>query len=159
ARIAARRATAMERRAVRQAAGELTADGSVQLIHRPGTRTLAWSWTGRRLVPATVPGQPVAGVEDELDAELVALLEAEHAAGPGPAGTGKTPSAESAVAAGEADDGTTDADAAELADEVDTVREAIAAGVLPDPPPRRRVQALLRIRASRAQQVVRALRD
>ena len=143
ARIAARRVTAMERRAVRQAAGEVDADGSVRLVYRPGTVRLSRGWTGRsRLVPTVVPGRPVEPAVDEVDAELQALLDEVSE----PAGTAKTPSSEAV-------EGTTEV-ARELAAQV---RQAITAGELPAKPSRRKVQALLGVRASTAQDVIRVL--
>ncbi|MDR7304720.1 DUF2637 domain-containing protein, partial [Haloactinomyces albus] len=56
-RLAARRVTRMERVALRQAVGELGTDGTVSLLHQPGTVTLARAWTGRtRLDRRAVPG-------------------------------------------------------------------------------------------------------
>jgi len=143
ARIAARRVTAMERKAVRQAAGEVSGDGSVHLVYRPGTVALQRGWTGRTLVPATVPGRPVTPVADEFDAELAALLgEASE-----PVGTAETASDESGEGTAEV--------ARELAVQV---RRAIQAGELSAKPSRRKVQALLGVRASTAQDVIRVLR-
>lgn len=144
ARIAARRVTAMERRAVRQAAGEVEADGSVRLVYRPGTVTLSRGWTGRsRLVPTMVPGRPVEPAVDELDAELAALIEGASE----PPGTAETPPEETGS-------GTTD----EVEALAEQIRKAIEDNELPAAPSRRQIQARLRIRASRAQDVYRALR-
>ena len=148
ARIAARRVTAMQRAATRRAVGELAADGSVQLVHQPGPVTLARNRFGllRRLVPATAPGRAV-GPVDELDEELRALISEQ---GSEPAGTAKTlPNPEQA--------GTRQLDAA-TAELLTEIRRAVAAGELPSPPSRRKVQNHLGVRAMTAQTVLRALR-
>ncbi|SDY63412.1 hypothetical protein SAMN05216215_103158 [Saccharopolyspora shandongensis] len=145
-RIAARRVTRMQRAAVRRAVGELAADGTVRLLHAPGTVTMRGRLRSR-LVPATVPGLLPAAVDTEFDAELRALLnEAQE-----PAGT-----AETADAPGlEGTNGTHP----DLLPHLTRVRQAITAGQLPARPSRRKVQAFLGIRAETAQDVIRALRD
>ena len=147
-RIAARRVTAMQRAATRRAVGELDAEGAVRLVHQPGPVALSRGWFGRRrLVPAPVPGRAV-GPVDELDAELAELV---AEAGSEPAGTAKTPVEDEPA-------GTSGLDA-ETAEHVAEVYRAIAAGELPSPPSRRKVQTHLGVRAMTAQAVLRALRD
>ena len=148
ARIAARRVTRLERAAVRQAAAELDSTGAVQLRFAPGVVTLARTrfGLGRRMVPMSVPGLAVSGAEDELDAELRALLdEAEE-----PAGTAQT-------TAENPESGTSDLDP-DIAEHVAEIRRAVADRELPAKPSRRKVQQHLGIRALTAQTVMKALR-
>ena len=148
ARRAARRVARMERAAVHQSVGELDATGHVQLRFAPGVVSLARGrfGVGRRLVPAAVPGLPVPGAEDELDAELRALLDQ---AGE-PAGTAET--------GPENPESGTAESAPEIAEHVAEIRRAIRDGELPSKPSRRKVQQHLGIRALTAQTVMKALR-
>lgn len=146
-RIAQRRITRMERAAVRTAVGELATDGTVRLLYRPGVVTLRRCWLGsRKLVPTAVPGLATSTVEDELDAELRALLDAASE----PAGTAQTPAADPGAGTSESDPS--------IAEHVAVIRQAIRDGQLPSKPSRRRVQKLLNIRAETAQKIVSALR-
>ncbi|MGJ7908700.1 DUF2637 domain-containing protein [Actinopolyspora sp. H202] len=158
ARISQRRRVRMERDAVRRSVGELGADGSIRLRHAPGTVTLGRGPLGaRRLRDAVVPGLPPNGSQrseetdpgEQLAAEIGRWLSGESAPSE-PAGTAKTDSATSTAS----DSGTTD----ELSELVARTRRAIEAGELNPRPSRRAVQRHLGIRATTAQEVLRALR-
>jgi hypothetical protein len=76
-----RRVRRYERAALRRAVARIDTAGTVSLIVSPGVYTLA----GRgRLDRASVPGLPVASIEDEVDRELAALLAGSSPTGSSP---------------------------------------------------------------------------
>ncbi|QFZ17554.1 DUF2637 domain-containing protein [Saccharothrix syringae] len=152
-RQAARRVLAVRRAALRQAVAELAADGTATLVHRPGTVALRRRAGRTRLVPATVPGLPVAPVADGLGDELAAEVAAFLAAVPADAGNagnrpGKAETSPEGVPA-EA--------AGKVAEHLSRVRAAIADGRLPAAPSQAAVRRFLRCRAEHAALVHRAL--
>ncbi|WP_017973739.1 DUF2637 domain-containing protein [Actinopolyspora halophila] len=158
ARIAQRRRVRMERAAVRRSVGELAEDGTIRLRHSPGTVTLRRSrFGGHRLRDAVVPGLTPSGSRksdephtgEQLAVEIGRWLSGESTSSE-PAGTAKTGSGDPAVP----EAGTND----ELAELVIRARQAIEAGELNPRPSRRAVQRHLGIRATTAQEVLRALR-
>ncbi|ROP40723.1 DUF2637 domain-containing protein [Saccharothrix texasensis] len=149
-RRAARRVLAVRRAALRQAVAELAADGTATLVHRPGVVALRRRVGRARLVPATVPGLPVAPAGDVLGDDLAAEVAAYLAAVPAADGNAGNRS-------GKAETLLEAAPAGKVAEHLARVRAAIADGQLPPSPSQAAVRRFLRCRAEHAALVHRAL--
>jgi hypothetical protein len=159
-RQAQRRITAVRRAAVRQAVADLAADGTAQLVYRPGLVTLSRSWFGRsRLVHAIVSGLPPAPLPDtdpvtdeladEINAYLASLPSGNTRNTPGTAETPAAAPPEPVPAA----------IAKRVPGLLARVHKAIDSGKLPARPTRTEVQKFLRCRAEVAVAVTNALHD
>jgi hypothetical protein len=163
ARRAERRINSVRRAAVRGAVADLASDGSARLIYRPGL--VAYDrpfWRRARLVPATVPGLPVAvsdsaqRVGEDLAAEIAEYLtglptKGSDGNGGNTPGTAQTPAPAAPVEPGAA------AIAKRLPRLLARARAGIDAGKLAPRPTRTEVQKYLRVRAEVAVAVTHAL--
>ncbi|MBP2340203.1 hypothetical protein JOF41_006381 [Saccharothrix coeruleofusca] len=176
-RLAAKRVHEVRRAALRQAAAELAADGTVTLVHRPGLVELRRRFGRVRLVPTTVAGLPVTtdgdgGIGDALAAEIGEYLTALPAlpapraartastAAPTPADRpDTTPTTGAPSRAHRSGNAETPAapDAAKIARYIGRTRAAIDGGRLPERPSQTEVRKFLRCRSEDAAAVHRAL--
>jgi hypothetical protein len=175
-----RHQAAVARLAVRAAVADVAADGAVTLVYRAGRFAASRSWTGRaRLVPAPVTEQteqagrvvPETTLPGTDDPDSIASEAASWLTGPEAAalaadvvpparnnsGTAQTPTIEPGTSPDPTGSGTTPGSGADLGSLLARIRAQIAAGALPANPSRRAIQRALKVRATTALEVKRAL--
>ncbi|PRW62131.1 DUF2637 domain-containing protein [Actinopolyspora mortivallis] len=166
-RQARRRTVRMERAALHQAVGQLADDGTVTLLHRPGTVTLTRTWTGRRhLARTSLPGHgddgphhapaPTGGVAEEIEQWLrespspESLTDPTGTAGDPPGDLHRdradTPSPDTGV------DEITDPPRRSLTELREQLRQAVQTGTV-DPSSAESIRKTLRIGRDRAKQL------
>jgi hypothetical protein len=160
---AERRIDAVRRAAVRGAVADLAPDGSARLVYRPGL--VAYDrpfWRRARLLPATVPGLPVAAsdgaqtVGEDLAAEIAEYLTGLPAGASGGNG-GNTPGTAQTPDTGPPVEPVPAAIAKRLPRLLARARAGIDTGKLAPRPTRTEVQKYLRVRAEVAVAVTHAL--
>lgn len=166
-----RKRARIEALATRQAVAELDSAGRARLVYRPGLVTIT---TGRfrrpRLTSTAVPGREVAPAADGWDAALATLAETGPDTGRDETVSGVSGAGHSATAVTVAESDPAEAEPCdpsletphsdrELAALVEAALDAQARGELSRDPSQRQVRETLGIRASRAGQVQRALRE